>query len=240
MGRGLAALALGLAVGCSQGPSGPTPSAVPLAGLAAHPRGTPSANAIVSWVIAAADACPSLATLPVTVPINIRAANAAGSLLGGSFATPITLVDSDKTGATRLSIATVSSASQENLTLTFSKRPVVYPVRITSQLSGTTAPAGVASIYPNGKCVNATPDIIVAGGHTPATLALSGQPAAPPYRLGSASTGESQACGSKVSIGASGTAFTVTSEIEYVDSCLVFGTADNGNTISGVGVLLLK
>lgn len=186
-------------------------------------------------IIASGDMCPTAAG---TIPIAIATENSSGGAIAGTFATPISLSDSDGTGATKLSRTSVTSTSQENVTLAYKPKTgqTLMLITITATVGNVTAKL---KITPNEPCINTTPTIVTASKGVVTLVTLKGVGTIGAYNLGTAQGYGKQDCGQDVSVTQkSADTFAVSSRITWVRSCLIFAIADNGNYSTGVGVLL--
>jgi hypothetical protein len=145
------------------------------------------------------------------IPIDLVAADAEGYLILGAYDEPIVVSSSDKTGAIKLSAATLaSSVSASSLSVKYSGKSLAKGAAI--ELSaGKHGPSAKAVILPGGSGIVSSPSIVLASFDSDAVLvSLSGPGTIAPYTLASTQdASHDPACGTLADISGGGSDFAV-------------------------------
>lgn len=185
------ALLIAMALSACTHSAAPLPATAGLSDAAVRPA---LEGSIVAWALFESDFCPSKAE---NIKLAFVALDASGAIIHGSYGTTITLKDTDRSGATKLSRTTISNSRQALVTLSYSGKKIskfYINVKIGSH-------NGFGTVSPYSPCVNHTPLVLAAhlsGKPTKLTL-KGGSGAGAPYFINS-SGDYSDDCNNKVTI----------------------------------------
>jgi hypothetical protein len=173
-----------------------------------------SMGGVVRYVLLAIDdAYPALG-VNASIPVSLVAADAYGYPIIGSYANPISLSDSDVSGVTKLSRASISNSSQASqVTLIYSGARLKTHAVISASASGATVSSQRASdtFAPGSNGIIADPPLLLVTAGESTDAELSGPGTKAPFVFSTVSNAKRvAACRGLVDVNVSDDAFVVT------------------------------